>query len=597
MIDAIAPAANDRYFSKAEDENKMESLTFTRDLILVLVTAFMGGFLAKKFRQPLLTGYILGGIIVGGIASSFLKFDQHILTLAEIGITFLMFCLGMEFPWTRLKKISLTIVLGAVIQILVIILLAILILPRLGFDFYSAVFLGCGLALSSTAVVVKILSDRGELDTLFGEISIGWLLVQDLAVLPMVILLSSLASNLGGETDLASSLLIFFQGLFKASVLLILIILLGKRLIREASEKILKVHSRELLLLAVVSFCFILASVTASLGLSSALGAFLAGFLISEVGIAQAIFGEVRPLRDIFAVIFFVTLGFLAKPQFLLANLGMLVSLSGLVMIVKFLLVSLIILYLGYHTKTAFMTGVALTQVGEFAAVLGQIGVKSGMISQEVNLTIISVVLLTIITTPWMIGLSPIGYRKLKMVAQSLPTLGRVFAKFDRKPSFEELPFENHIVILGFGRVGKYIGRALEMSQVPFIVVDYNYQTIKDLKEKGLNALYGDPSEIDVLDFAQVDKASAVVIAIPDRQTQETVIANVQTLNPKVRIICRTHHEEDQAILRSLRVSTIIQPEFEAALSIVRKLLLEFGISQEEIEGKIKRLKIEHGMG
>ena len=156
--------------------------------------------------------------------------------------------------------------------------------------------------------------------------------------------------------------------------------------------------------------------------------------------------------------------------------------------------------------------------------------------------------------------------------------------------------FANHVVICGFGRVGKYIGRALEMAGVPFVVIDYNHQIVKILRDKGLNVVYGDPGEMDILDFAQVGKARAIVIAIPDRQTQEMIITNAQSLQPGIKIICRTHHEEDQSKLKALKVETIIQPEFEAALSIIHKLLSEFGVSSEEIDGKISRLKIEHGM-
>jgi len=572
----------------------MGNFEFTRDLILVLATAFLGGFLAKKFRQPLLTGYILGGIIVGGIASQFFKFTQNILSLSEVGVALLMFALGLELSFALLKRIKRSIILAAISQILLTIIFSIFIFPRFGFDFYSSLFLGCAFALSSTAVVTKILSDRGELDSLFGEVTIEWLLIQDLAVLPMTILLPVLALN---HQNGFSILLVFAQALLKGGLLLILIFFLSRHFIGNLTEKILKVHSRELLLLFVVSFCLIFSFGFYSLGLSFALGAFLAGVLISEIGITASIFAEIRPLKDVLAVIFFVTLGFLLDPKFLLSNLGTIFFLSILVMAVKFLIVSCLILYLGYHTKTAFSSSAALVQIGEFAFVLGQIGAKTGAIPQEVNFTIISVALTTLILTPWIMGLSPLAYRRLKRASMRWSVLASFFAKFDKRPLEEELPFENHVVICGFGRVGKYIGRALKMAKIPFVVVDYNYQIIKELKNKGLNVVYGDPSEIDVLDYAQVDKAKAIVVAIPDRQSQEMVVTNAQTLRPGIKIICRTHHEEDQARLRALRVETIIQPEFEAAISIVNKILLDYGLAIEEIEGKIKRLKIEHGMG
>ena len=161
----------------------------------------------------------------------------------------------------------------------------------------------------------------------------------------------------------------------------------------------------------------------------------------------------------------------------------------------------------------------------------------------------------------------------------------------------EQYPMEGHIVICGYGRVGKYVGRALEMASVPFLVVDYNHQTVKSLREHGIHVVYGDPADKDVLDYAQVDLARAIIIAIPDRHTQELVIGHAQTLNRRIKIICRTHHEEDQARLKSLGVQTIIQPEFEAALAIVERLLPEFGVSLDDVSGKVSRLKIEHGMG
>ncbi len=563
---------------------------------MVLGTAFLGGFLAKKLRQPLLTGYILGGVVIGGLSSRLFQTDGNLLTMAQIGVAFLMLTLGLEFSWGKFKKIGSGILLAATAQILITIILGIIIFPRFGFDFYSAIFLSSAFSLSSTAVVVKVLSDRAEMDTLPAELTTSWLILQDLAVLPMIIILPALAVNLRNGAGFLPSLIIFFQALVKAAAMLGLVILLGKHLMPFLAEKILKTHSRELLLLSVVALCLILAFGTASLGLSFALGAFLAGLLVSELGISASIFAEVRPLRDIFAVIFFVTLGFLILPQFLFSHAATIVAASLLILLIKFLVVLGLMLYLGYHTKTTFLVGVALANVGEFAPVLSQMGLANKLISPELNLMIVSVTLFTLILTPWMMNLAPAVYLKIKAASSGSEALAAFFAKFDRKPFAEELSLANHVVILGFGRVGKYIGRALEMENIPFVVVDYNHEVIKGLKDRGLNVVYGDPAELDVLDNAYVTKAKVVIIAIPDRQTQEMVIANVQTLKPGIKIICRTHHEEDQAILRALRVDMIIQPEFEAALSIVNKLLLEFGTAPSEIDGKIKRLKIEHGM-
>lgn len=556
----------------------MENFDFTRDLTLVLLTAFLGGFLAKKTKQPLLTGYILGGIIIGAISSGFFGFSQNLSSLAQIGIAFLMFSLGLEFSWLKLKHLGKGIFFASLIQIFLLILSSTVILPAFGFNFYTSLFLGACFSLSSTAVVVKILSDRAELETLSGELAVGWLLIQDLSVLPMMVILPAIANG--------DSLALLAGALFKSAVFLFLVVFIGKKLIPVVTEKILKTNSRELMLLFFVSLCLILAFTTASMGFSFALGAFLAGFLVSEIGITAAIFGELRPLRDIFAVVFFVTLGFLLQPQFLLTHFLLIFGLTFLVMVLKFLVVLLLLLYLGHHSKTSFLGAISLSQVGEFAAILGQMGLKEKIISLETNNLIISVTLLSIMATPWLIGLAPLIYRKMNF-----------FGKLDRKPISGGLDYSDHVVICGYGRVGRYIGRALQMADIPFIVIDHNYQLIKELKEKGIMTVYGDPCEIDILDYAQVDKAKMLIIAIPDRQSQEIIIANSQTLKKDLKIICRTHQEENQARLRALQIQTIIQPEFEAALAIVNKLLTEFRVDPQEIENKIKRLKIEHGLG
>ena len=559
----------------------MENVSFTRDLVIVLATAFLGGFLAKKLRQPLLSGYILGGVIVGVVFSNFFQFSSGLSSLSEIGIAFLMFSLGLEFSLSRFKKLGKIIILGAIIQILATILISLLFLGKLGFDFYSSIFLGCCFSLSSTAVVLKILTDKGELETLQGQISEGWLLVQDLSVLPMIIILPALG-NLNSLSALGNLGIAFL----KAVILLGGVVWLGKKIMPFLVEKVLSLRSRELLLLSIVSLCLVLAFVTASLGFSFAMGAFLAGFLISEIGISASVFGELRPLRDIFAVIFFVTLGFLLSPAYLFSHWPIILILSLIIIFLKIILVFGLILFLGYHTRTAVLTAFALAQVGEFAPVLGLMGRERGMITAETNFLIITVTLLTIIATPWLMGFSPLIYRKFKF-----------FSKLDKRPIKEELELNNHIVLCGYGRVGKYIGRALQMANLDFIVVDNNHQLIKELTGEGIRAVYGDPCEIDVLDYAQIDQARLLVIAIPDRQSQEIVIGNAQTLNPKIKIICRTHREENQASLKALRVQTVIQPEFEAALAIVRKLLSEFGVEENEISGKVSRLKIEHGLG
>ncbi len=561
-------------------------------LFLILLAGFLGGFIARKLRQPLLLGYILAGVIIGALALPIL--DQGaVKTLAEIGVALLMFALGIEFSLVRLKRVKEIAVWGGLIQILLTILLGLLIFPRFGFDFYSSLFMASAFSLSSTAVVTKLLSEKGELDSLPGEIMVGWLLIQDLAVLPMLAILPKVAIL---ETSQFWQILL---SVGEAAGLLFLVILLGRSLITKLIDRIAAINSRELLLLSVVALCLAAAFGTYWLGLSFALGAFLAGLIVSESSQNHAIFSEIRPLRDVFVIVFFVSLGMMITPNFILAKLSIILGLLILVLLVKFIVVIGLVLYLGYHTKTAFLVAIGLVQVGEFSFVLARLGINQGLITEEIYSYILAVAMLSILLTPFLFSLAPKVYLWIrKMAGKRFPKLySLVFARFEHRQAQEELPLENHVIICGYGRVGGWLGRALEMAEVPFVVVDYNFKVVADLKEKGIPVIYGDPGDIDVLNVAQVKKAKTIVIAIPDRHTQELVIGNCQTLNPNLSIISRIHHKEDQARLKALGVKTIIQPEFEASLSMIHRILQTYGLEKEEVSKKIKRIKIEHGMG
>lgn len=571
----------------------MVNLSLVWTIALVSGLAFLGGFLAKKLKQSTVVGYLLAGILLGSWLISHLQAAEILTGLAEIGIVFLMFTLGLELSFKRLYRVRDVVLWGAILEILGVIVLGVLILPVFGFDFYSSLFMAAVFSLSSTAVVVKILSEKGELDTLHGEIMLGWLLIQDLAVLPMVIILPAIAGiGDGGWGELIFSVV-------KAAGFLLVAILLGKKILPFIIGKVADLKSRELLLLAVVAICLFLALLSAALGLSIALGAFLAGIIISESSERHAIFSQMRPLRDIFSILFFVSLGMFLTPKFLMINLPQILGLSLGVMGLKFIIILILIFYLGYHAKTGILVSLGLVQVGEFAFVLASLGMNQGLIDSQVYSLILSVAILSLLATPGLIFVAPKLYLTLRKISQKhFPKIySRLFTRYDSfRPHAAGLDLENHVVICGHGRVGSWIARALRMIGVSFVVIDYDHQVINRLREKDIPALYGDPADIDVLDYAQVEKAKVVIIAIPDEATQEMIVVNCQTLNPKMKIISRIHYEGDQSRLKALGVTSIIQPEFEAALSIIHRALQFFGVSREEIANKIKRIKIEHGI-
>ncbi len=555
----------------------------------------MGGFIAKRLKQPLVLGYIVGGFIVGNLLRNFVDVPT-LSVFSDVGVTLLLFTLGIEFSFARLKSVLPVVGWAAGVQILLVLGLVLLILQLFGFSFLPALFIAAAAALSSTALVVKLLADRGELDTIPGEVAIGWLVVQDLAVVPMMVVLPTLVSVIGGGNTVGLSMLKVATSILTSAVFLAIVVVLGRKILPKLFAYVAKIGSREMLVLAIAGVVLMAAVGAAAVGLSIAIGAFIAGLLVAETSQNHAVFAEIRPMRDLFGIIFFVTLGFALPASFLITKfIPVITTIVGIVAL-KWFVILVLARFVGYHRKTAFLVAVSLTQMSEFGLVLGKEGVTLGAISTDQSSFLTAITCGSLFLTVPLLNRSHEWYYRLaKVTGNRLPVIFPTKEEVSNKG--EQYPIADHIVICGYGRVGKYIGRALLMANIPFLVVDYNHTTIMKLKEKGIHAIYGDPAEREVLDFAQVDLARAIIIAIPDRHTQEMVIAHAHSLNRRIKIICRTHFEEDQSHLKSLGVHTVVQPEFEAALSIVTRVLGEFGQTQEDIAGKVSRLKIEHGLG
>ena len=571
------------------------SISLITTLFLVFVSAIVGGIIAKKLKQPALLGYIASGVVFGNLLAS--TIDQTFLQrIADAGVTLLLFTIGIEFSFHRLRKILGLVSWAASVQILVTILVALLLFLWLGFGFLPALYIAVAAGLSSTAIIVKFLSERGELESIPGELATGWLVVQDLAVIPIMIVLPTLAIAQASGVGFLPVVSAVGISLFKSGLLLVVIIYLGRRGIPTLLNVASRINNREIFLLCTIGIVFLSALITYAMGLSAALGAFIAGLLISETSQNHAIFAEVRPLRDLFAVVFFVSLGMVLPMSQVVRLIPLLLGMALVIMSIKWFLVFGLTRYLGNHRKTAFIVALAVMQMSEFGFIIAREGVERGVLNQERYIFLVALTFFTMfIGTTLFSQSNAVYYWFYRTLGRLLP---KIFStKQEISPNTEELTITNHIVICGYGRVGKYIGRALEMASIPYLVVDYNQATVAQLRAKGISVVYGDPADKDVLDYAQVDFAKAVIIAIPDRHTQEMIISNAQTLNRHIRIICRTHHEEDQRHLKSLGVQIIVQPEFEAALSVINRVLPDFGVSPEDIAGKITRLKMEHGMG
>lgn len=563
------------------------------DALIFMLFPLLGGYLAVKYKISPIIGYIIGGIFLHLLIGDKLP-KNFINNFSILGLVLLVFTIGLETNFKNLRRFGKFVILGGLLQIVLSAVLIFIIANLFHFTGIESVFFGFAFALSSTAVVSKIIQEKGEENSLLGGLAIGILIFQDLAFIPILIVLSSFGK--------ATSTLELFQNVIlnvgKAAIVLGIVYYVGQKVIPSAFNNIAKV-SREVLNLFIIVFILIALAFFSFFGLSSLLAAFIAGILLGQTYEHYHIFSQIRPMRDLLTVVFFVFLGLSVELGFVISHIIPIISFVILIVLIKMSVVLGIYLFFKFHSRTAFALAIFLFQIGEDAFILIFQGLTAGVMRQDTYNFAISVVLITLLLTPFLIANKDLFYKVIRaFIKKYLPFLERyIVFKFDREaPNIDILPLKNHVIICGYGRIGSYIGRALTLANISFIAVDYNFHTVEKAKKEGVNVIYGDPTEVDVLDYAECDSASVLIAAVPESFSQEMIIFNAKRLNPKIIIFTRVHQEKEQRRMKDLGVEVVIQPEFEASLSIIRRILLWKGLDREEIARKIKRLKIEHGM-
>ena len=564
----------------------MEQLPLVTDLILVLLAALLGGVGAFRLGQPVIVGYLVVGIAIGPFGLRLVRDIQQLETLASIGIVLLMFALGVEFSFQQIKQVGRVATLGGVAQILATAALGLLLGLFLGWPVPQALFFGFLISLSSTMIVLKTLMDRGELDSIHGRIMIGIAVVQDLSVVPMMVVLPSLA-------DLQPGL--FPQigiALLKAAAALAVVLALGLWLVPRAFGRIARMRSRELFLLSVLIFIFAVAYGTFFSGLSLALGAFLAGLIISESEYAYQALADVVPLRDIFGALFFISVGMLVNPSFVVDNLAVVTVIVAAILIGKSMICAAVVRVFGYTGRTALFVGMGMFQIGEFSIVLAQVGLDSDSIDNYTYTLVLAGAIITILLTPFVLG----GAAALHSWLSRYPTLSRWFAGGEEIRSLSRgVTLHGHTVICGYGRTGNILATALERRNFSFMVVDLDPQVIAGLRERGIPCIYGDAGNLEVLRMAGVERARILVVAIPDPIAATQAIRHARRANPRVDIVARAYRGANRQELRGLGVDEAVEPQFEAGLEIMRHVLHRYGLSSLEIQYIMATLRLEAG--
>jgi len=561
----------------------LESLDIGFDLLIVLVTAIAGGMLARWLRLPVILGYLAGGIAVGPFGLGLVHDTETISSLAEIGVVLLLFAIGLEFSLKELLRMGKIAILGGIAQVLLT-AAAGFGLGRVvvGLNMTGAVFFGFIVALSSTMVVLKLLMERGELDTVHGRIMLGILLVQDLSVVPIMVIMPAVVGEAG---ELWVSLGI---AIAKAVGFIGVMVVLGYWGMPWFLTKVAGQRTRELFLLTVVVLCLAAALGTYYFGLSAAFGAFAAGLLISQSGFARQAFADILPLRDTFGALFFVSLGMLANLHFIGENLGTIAIVVVVIILGKFVICSAITRIFGYSHKTVLMVGTGLIQIGEFSFIIAMMGVELGILSERLYSLTIASAIITMLLTPFAMSLNSFIYRWL---SQRGWFARQMASRVDPEFYVQSLELSRHAVICGYGNIGSRVAGVLEKQKFAYLVIELDPTLVSKLRAQGIPCIYGDASNPEILAHASLDKARVLICTIPDYVAEELAARNALKINPRLDVVARVHRDSDVELLKGVGVNEIVLPFFEGSLEMIRHTLHRFGMTNTEIQYILNNLR------
>ncbi|MFA5309836.1 MAG: cation:proton antiporter [Dehalococcoidales bacterium] len=560
----------------------MEGLSIGRDLLIVLAVAIAGGMLARWLRLPVILGYLAGGIAAGPFGLGLVHDTDIINTLANIGVILLLFAIGLEFSLKELLSFGKVAVFGGIAQILITAAAGFAIGRVSDVSVTGSIFFGFIIALSSTMVVLKLLMDRGEMDTTHGRILLGILLVQDLSVVPIMVVMPAISGDPGGLWAALG------LALAKAVGFIVLMLALGYWGMPWLLKRVAGQRSRELFLLTVVVLCLAAAFGTYYFGLSAAFGAFAAGLLISQSAFARQAFADILPLRDTFAALFFVSLGLLADRQYIFNNAGTIAAVAGLIIAVKFIITTAVTRFFGYGHKTVLMVGTGLINVGEFGFILALLGLQENIFTNDLYNLIIAAAIVTMFLTPFAMSLNSFLYTWL---SQKRWFARQLIRNVDPDFRVQTLELSRHAVICGYGDVGGRIAEVLEKQKFTYLVIDLDPTVITKLKAQRVPCIYGDASNPEILSHASLDKARVLICTIPDYVAEELTARNALKINPKLDIVARVHRERDVEHLKGMGVTELVLPYFEGSMEMIRHTLHRFGMSATEIQYILNKIR------
>ncbi len=538
-------------------------------------------FVFHRLKIPAVVGFLLTGILAGPHGFQLVNEVHEVEMLAEIGIVLLLFTIGIEFSFDELLQIRKPVLMGGSLQVVLTAAAVFGISGFMGYPPEKSLFIGFLISLSSTAIVLRLLQERAELDSPHGRATLGILIFQDFAIVPMMLftpLLSGQAGNLGTS---------LIELAVKGLMIVVLVIVGAKWIVPYILYQAARTRNREIFLLSIVVICLAVAWLTSSAGLSLALGAFLAGLIISESDYSHQALGNILPFRDVFTSFFFVSIGMLLNIGYLLQNPLLVAAAVIGVVLLKAVMAGVASLLMGFPIRSTILTGFAISQVGEFSFILSRSGLEYGLLSGDNYQLFLAVSILTMAGSPFVLVFA---HRAADFVVR-LPLPERLVSGGEHSTREVAEDLKSHLVIIGFGINGRNVARAAGAVNIPYVVIEMNPDTVRDEREKDEPIYYGDATHEAVLKHVNIKKAKVVVVAISDPAATRRIVEVVRRVNQRLCIIVRTRYIQELEALHELGASEVIPEEFETSVEIFTRVLNKYLVPRAEIERFISEVR------
>jgi CPA2 family monovalent cation:H+ antiporter-2 len=554
----------------------VDATDFLPQVAVALALAFAGGYLARLVGIPTVVGYLLAGVAISPFTPGF-DGDLHTLRdVAQVGVVFLMFGIGLSFNLPDILAVRRTAVPGALFMASVITLLGVAIAGLFGLSWQQGFVIGVAMAVSSSAVISRTIFDRGLTDSIGGRVAIGWTVVEDLATVFILAVLPALApAATGGFWEDAG------VSLLKAGAFVAIMLIAGRFLIPALLRRVALQGSRELFILCVVALALGIATGGAYVfDVSVAIGAFVAGVVVSETDMGHQATADVLPLREAFAVLFFVSVGMLVDPRALVESAGLLLTMVAIAVGAKLIVALALFALFPFSGRIAFIVAASIAQFGEFSFLVAEQALDLGILEPRVYNVLLGASVASIAINPVLLSLGPAAERLLRGRA------GPVWRFLDRQGDLPHhtVPGAGHVVILGYGRVGELTGHALRTVDIPFVVVEEDLERARQLVRAGHTVVWGDAASGEILARAGVATARLVVVALPDENSTLLAVQHVRRMAPEVPTVVRARVREEVALLLGLGINEVVVPEYEGGLELMSRALVSLGYPEDEAE-------------